>query len=115
MAFGVMIFSQEATIKIKVERIALERAMQNKTICKAMYEQLDIKEVLHGERVKYYTAIVKANDRVYLVYGKYMEWLNFFYQLVNLLIDSAFQHSPFTLELRGKHLDNLGCGARQSD
>jgi len=79
ITFGAMVFSQEATNKIKVERIALERAMQNKTICKAMYKQLDIKKVLHGEPVKYYTAIVKANDHVYLVYGKYMEWLNFFY------------------------------------
>jgi len=78
MAFGTMVFSQVA-INPKVEKIALERAMQNKTICKAMYEQLDIKVVLAGEHAGFCYAKVKVRDKVYLVYGKYYEWLNFFY------------------------------------
>ena len=78
LSFGAMVFSHEA-VKPRITKIALERAMQNKTICKAMYEQLNMNDVLQSDRAGFYTALVKANDKLYLVYGKYYEWLNFFY------------------------------------
>jgi len=78
LAFGSMVFSHEA-VKPKVEKITLERAMQNKTICKAMYDQLNMRDVLQNDHQGFYTALLRANDQIYLVYGKYWEWLNFFY------------------------------------
>ncbi len=79
LAFGTTVFSQ-AKIELKCVKMPLERAMQNKTICKAMYEQLDIKVVLAGDNVCFYWATVRTPDRIIMVYGKHFEWLNFFYK-----------------------------------
>jgi hypothetical protein len=78
LSFGAMAFSHEA-VKPRVTKIPLEKAMQNKTICKAMYEQLNMNDVLQSDRAGFYTALVRVNNRLYLVYGKYYEWLNFFH------------------------------------
>ena len=79
LAFGTTVFSQ-AKIELKCSKMPLERAMQNKTICKAMYEQLDIKEVLAGDNVCFYWATVRVGSRLIYIYGKHFEWLNFFYE-----------------------------------
>ena len=77
LSFGAMVFSQNA-LNPRICRISLEDAMQNKTICKAMYKQLNMDDVLNTDHPGYYTALVKVNKQVYLVYGKYSEWYKFF-------------------------------------
>ncbi len=78
LSFGAMVFSQNV-VNPRICKISLEEAMQNKTICKAMYKQLRMDDVLNTDHPGYYTALVKANKQLYLVYGKYYEWLKFFH------------------------------------
>jgi hypothetical protein len=79
VAFTTTVFSQ-ATNQPDCVKMRLAKAIQNKSICKAMYEQLDMKVVLAADNVCFYWATVRMPDRTIMVYGKYMEWLNFFYE-----------------------------------
>lgn len=61
----------------KYVKISLKRAMENRDLLHAMYQQLN-KDFLQVDQYGYYLAEVKYNRRIYLVYGSYKDWMFFF-------------------------------------
>ncbi len=58
-------------------KIHLKKAMQNRQLVRAMYEQLDM-SFLQVDQNGLYVARVSFNHRFYFIHGKYEEWIAFF-------------------------------------
>jgi len=74
---GPFVFSQFSQTQPAV-RIALEKAIETRGLKMAMYEQLNLYELLSGNTDGYITARVFYANRVFEVYGKKAEWIAFF-------------------------------------
>jgi intracellular septation protein A len=74
---GSLVFSQFSTSKPTI-RIALEKALETRGLKMAMYEQLNLYELLSGLTDGYITVRVFYANRVFEVYGKKAEWIAFF-------------------------------------
>ena len=59
-------------------KISLHDAYSSRGLIKAIYEQVDESFIGGAAFRKEYTVNVKYQDKMYLVYGKYQEWINFF-------------------------------------
>ena len=58
-------------------KIHLKKAMQNRLLVRAIYEQLDM-SFLQVDQYGLYVARVSFNHSFYFIYGKYEEWIAFF-------------------------------------
>jgi hypothetical protein len=76
ISFAVLAFSRPEPRTLSV-KIKLSTALENRTLVKAMYQQLDV-SLLHNDVPGYITARVSYRHVVYYIYGKYEEWKNFF-------------------------------------
>ncbi len=58
-------------------KITLKKAMESRSLVRAMYQQID-KSFLQVDQNGYYVARVIFNRNIYVIYGKYEEWIRFF-------------------------------------
>lgn len=59
-------------------QMTIRVAMQHFDLVRAMYAQVN-PSMLNNEAQKYYTAKVVHKNVVFVITGKYEEWMNFFY------------------------------------
>ena len=77
LAFGTMLYTQ-ALPEYQVVKVKLTEALQNKGLVQAMQAQLDLNEILRVESNGLYSAKVKFNRKVYVIYGTKKQWVAFF-------------------------------------
>ena len=79
LAFATMSYSTEiAEIGSNTVKISLKKAMENRGIVKAIYQQVDPRTFLYKEQNFLYIARVSFRHVHYVIFGKYEEWVNFF-------------------------------------
>jgi hypothetical protein len=59
-------------------KISLKAAIHNPNLVWAMYDQLNQDFLIGTQKLPVYTATVKYRQSLYVIYGTYQEWVNFF-------------------------------------
>ena len=62
----------------RCEKISLNDACNSRGLVKAIYEQVDQSFLGDAAFRKLYSVNVRYHGKMYLVYGKYQEWIDFF-------------------------------------
>ena len=83
VAFATMVFAQaerpslnESAPLQRCVKISLEKAVLDRALKKAMYQQISPRILLNDQKI--YTAKVLHNRTVYFIYGRFAEWKSFF-------------------------------------
>ena len=83
VAFATMVFAQAERPSLNDQaplqrcvKISLEKAVLDRALKKAMYQQISPRILLNDQRI--YTAKVFHNRTVYFIYGRYAGWKSFF-------------------------------------
>jgi hypothetical protein len=58
-------------------KVTLQKAMESRGLVRAIYQQVD-QSFLQVDQNGYYVARVVYNHSIYVIYGKYEEWVRFF-------------------------------------
>ena len=79
MAFVAMAYADvdPGSAKFSV-KISLRLAKQDRGLVQAIYQQVDPRALLQNDQILY-TVKVKYHNVVYVIYGKYKEWVRFFW------------------------------------
>ncbi len=78
LAFVSMSYADNADRPQLTERVTLRKAIADPGLCQAIYQQVDATALLAVDKVGMYTVTVKYRRVVYVIYGKYWEWKDFF-------------------------------------
>ncbi|MCD4681932.1 MAG: hypothetical protein K8R86_01505 [Bacteroidales bacterium] len=78
LAFVSMSYADKKPGPTLTVKISLTKAIQNPGLVRAIYNQVSERTLLAQEQNGLYTAKVNYHRVVYVIYGKYEEWRNFF-------------------------------------
>ncbi len=78
LAFVSMSYADEKPGPTLTIKISLKKAIQNPGLVKTIYNQVSERTLLANEHNGPYIAKVNYRRVVYIIYGKYEEWRNFF-------------------------------------
>jgi len=78
LAFVSMSYADDKSGPKLTTKISLEKAIQNPGLVRAIYNQVSERSLLVNDHNGLYTAKVNYRRVVYVVYGNYEEWRNFF-------------------------------------
>jgi hypothetical protein len=98
VSFVMMTFADTPPVPKSPEvKISLEKAMNSKTLYLEMTKQLNM-EFLKIEHPGYYVTSLRCGYNVYVIYGKYKEWIAFFNMTKWRQCKNIRQNSPFSNE-----------------